>query len=279
MVNEASSTGQEIQPYKFGGKELDEMHGLQWYDFGARPYDPLREQFITMDPLAEKYYSVSPYAYCANNPVRYKEMDGRFKLDANFAQQYPRLARYLEYGIQQVLDNPTIMASLQKHGQMSKENIEEGLTWGSGPNIRVTSLTNTTHINIPILGQHPHGTSNLLIQKDLIELLEKATGMEREAVLFLVGVTILHEFVHYGDGQDGEYISYPEKGEDFEKDAYGTVIGDIEAANYYLTRWLEKQQQRENEEKVRQLYNFTKDFTKIESGTYTWNGSSWQRVK
>ena len=24
-----------------------------------------------MDPLAEKYYSVSPYAFCLNNPIRF----------------------------------------------------------------------------------------------------------------------------------------------------------------------------------------------------------------
>ena len=30
-----------------------------------------------MDPLAEKYYGVSPYAYCENNPMRYVDPDGR----------------------------------------------------------------------------------------------------------------------------------------------------------------------------------------------------------
>jgi RHS repeat-associated protein len=60
----------ERQPYKFGGKELDEMHGLNWYDFGARAYDGILGRFpTTMDPLAEKYYSISPYAYCGNNPM------------------------------------------------------------------------------------------------------------------------------------------------------------------------------------------------------------------
>jgi RHS repeat-associated protein len=54
----------ERQPYKFGGKELDEMHGLNLYDFGARAYSGILGRFsTTMDPLCEKYYWISPYAY------------------------------------------------------------------------------------------------------------------------------------------------------------------------------------------------------------------------
>jgi RHS repeat-associated protein len=70
------SDGQGAQPYKYTGKELDMEHGLMQYDFEARQYDPTVGRFMTMDPLAEKYYSVSPYAYCANNPVRYIDPNG-----------------------------------------------------------------------------------------------------------------------------------------------------------------------------------------------------------
>ena len=34
------STNQGFQPYKYNGKELDRVHGLDWYDYGARRYDP-----------------------------------------------------------------------------------------------------------------------------------------------------------------------------------------------------------------------------------------------
>lgn len=67
----------ESQPYKYNGKEFDRMHGLDWYDYGARQYDPAIARFTSMDPLTEKYYHISPYAYCAGNPVNYVDPDGR----------------------------------------------------------------------------------------------------------------------------------------------------------------------------------------------------------
>ncbi|MBP1615024.1 MAG: hypothetical protein H6Q13_2472 [Bacteroidetes bacterium] len=57
------------QPYKYNGKELDTERGLNLYDYSARLMDPALGRFSTMDPLAEKYYGASPYAYVGNNPI------------------------------------------------------------------------------------------------------------------------------------------------------------------------------------------------------------------
>ena len=66
-----------VQPYKYGSKELDRMHGLDLYDSEARWYDSLLGRTSTMDPLAEKYYSISPYAWCAANPIAYIDKTGK----------------------------------------------------------------------------------------------------------------------------------------------------------------------------------------------------------
>ena len=58
------------------GKEFTAFDGLWWYDNDARQYDPLTMRFTTLDPLAANYPSLSPYAYCANNPVNYIDPDG-----------------------------------------------------------------------------------------------------------------------------------------------------------------------------------------------------------
>ena len=72
----AESTNGDVQPYKYNGKELDRMHGLDWYDHGARHNDAAIGRWHVMDPLCEKYYDISPYAYCHNNPIMLIDLDG-----------------------------------------------------------------------------------------------------------------------------------------------------------------------------------------------------------
>lgn len=73
---ENTTAEQGKQPYKYNGKELDQMHGLNLYDYSARYYEPAIGRFTTVDPLAEMYYSISPYAYCNNNPLRFIDPTG-----------------------------------------------------------------------------------------------------------------------------------------------------------------------------------------------------------
>ena len=71
------STGGGAQPYKYNGKELDRMHGLDWYDYGARHYDAVLGRWMCVDPLAEKYNSIGGYVYCIGNPIRLVDPDGK----------------------------------------------------------------------------------------------------------------------------------------------------------------------------------------------------------
>ena len=65
------------QSYKYCGKYLDRKHGLDLYDYGARLYDPAAAFWTSPDPLCEKYYNISPYAFCNDNPVTFIDPDGR----------------------------------------------------------------------------------------------------------------------------------------------------------------------------------------------------------
>jgi RHS repeat-associated protein len=68
-------------PYKFNGKELDAETG--YYYYGARYYNPRVSLWLNVDPLADEYPDMSPYIYCANNPLRYIDPDGRFLMDVH----------------------------------------------------------------------------------------------------------------------------------------------------------------------------------------------------
>ena len=63
------SYNSEYQKSKYIGKEFDHMHGLDWYDHGARMYDAAKVVWNKVDPLSEIYFHFAPYLYCANNPI------------------------------------------------------------------------------------------------------------------------------------------------------------------------------------------------------------------
>ena len=66
----ASSTP-SVQLYKYNGKELDRKGGLDWYDYGSGCVDPVLGRWHVADPMSEKNYSITPYGYCLNNPVKH----------------------------------------------------------------------------------------------------------------------------------------------------------------------------------------------------------------
>ena len=62
----------------YTGKEAQTPDFTTGYtDFGARQYSPTLRRWMTPDPLSEKYYDVSPYAFCHDNPINRIDPDGR----------------------------------------------------------------------------------------------------------------------------------------------------------------------------------------------------------
>ena len=77
----SAATNADFQPYKYNGKELDKMHGLNTYDYGARQHDPILARWDRIDPLCEKYYNVSPYTYCRDNPIIRIDVGGLYDFE------------------------------------------------------------------------------------------------------------------------------------------------------------------------------------------------------
>ena len=66
----------EGQRYLFGGKEREHAGGRNSYDFGARSLTPYA-RWSTPDPLADKFYPISPYSYCGGDPINFVDKDGK----------------------------------------------------------------------------------------------------------------------------------------------------------------------------------------------------------
>ena len=73
----AATATEGTQPYKYSAKELDRENGLDSYDSQARWYAPQIGCTSTLDPMAEKYPHLSPYLWCAANPITLTDPTGK----------------------------------------------------------------------------------------------------------------------------------------------------------------------------------------------------------
>ena len=67
-MDEAMISPTEV--YKYGTKEFNQQNQAAFYDYGARYYEPALGRFAAIEPQAETHYSISPYTYVLDKPVR-----------------------------------------------------------------------------------------------------------------------------------------------------------------------------------------------------------------
>ena len=119
----ASSTS--TQPYKYNSKEYDTKKGLNWYDYGARHYDAVLGRFMTVDPLAEKYYSESLYTYCYSNPINCIDPNGKDGIyiafpDYKISTPIGKIGNLGHAGVL-LIDNKTGVTKYYEYGRYDKE--------------------------------------------------------------------------------------------------------------------------------------------------------------
>ena len=77
--SEISSRSSTTTDYRFTGKERQSMVNNSIYDSFAR-FQNTYGRFMSIDPKAESFYHISPYAYCAGDPVNLVDPDGMFNI-------------------------------------------------------------------------------------------------------------------------------------------------------------------------------------------------------
>ena len=75
--NTTASLTDNSNRFRYNSKEEQFNFGTPYIDYGARQYDPVVVRWFAQDPLSEKYYSFSPYAFCHNNPINRIDPDGQ----------------------------------------------------------------------------------------------------------------------------------------------------------------------------------------------------------
>ena len=166
--------------------------GARWMDYPAG-------RFTTIDRYCSKYPHISPYAYCANNPILYIDPTGCFIISKENAKRYPKLNAYLYNEIGQITNNQHIMKHLIKYSEQSEDQIKRDFEYGKGPYINVFKFKD----NACGYFDASESKSTLNLDSDYVSRLETSSNLNSEIALFIIGVTILHEYVHYGDAKDG----------------------------------------------------------------------------
>ena len=125
-----ASTYQGFQKFKYNGrsalgdashlkKELDRMHGLFLYDYGARRYDPAVGPFLSPDPFVQTLdnpQNFNRYSYCLNNPLKYTDPSGELFI----------IDDWIWGGIKGLLTGHNFFRSANQHAENSF-NIWKGL--------------------------------------------------------------------------------------------------------------------------------------------------------
>ena len=127
--------------YGYNGKESQETGNIGVLNYDARMYAPGTACWSVPDPMAEKYYSLSPYAFCGNNPIKYVDPKGTVITD------YFNLLGNLVYHVDDGNDAKYLVLTLSKNQSKIKEMIAAGAALGV-PSNKVMESMNGVYENM-----------------------------------------------------------------------------------------------------------------------------------
>ena len=173
------------------GKERDSETGYDY--FGARFFWSALGHWLSVDPLADKYPGISPYAYCAWNPIKYLDPDGRWSVSVHASSNRAK-SPYAIYQVHNRHGDVVYQTVVKVKGWKGSQYRDRRITYGDTPTGRykmnkwkapkdsrygVNDLIDQTYLEGEGKGpgtnnrdyMHTHGGGDILNENgDLIEL-------------------------------------------------------------------------------------------------------------
>ncbi len=142
-------------------------------------------------------------------------------------RRFPRFAYYVRVNIPEVITVPSIVAAMGSIGQLSRSDFQAALRWRHGPSILLTPGLICT--GVASYGCFRNASPNQVeLKEEWVQQFEDGHGTTTTPNgnrIFLIGVKLLHELVHWADFRDGVSDGAPgEAGNAFEQRVYGGVV-------------------------------------------------------
>ena len=234
--------------YRFGfnGKEHDdEVKGSgNSIDFGQRIYDSRIGRFLSTDLYSSIFSYQSPYNFAGNSPIAYIDYNGNFKLKVSdetkqtyhiTEQNLVRFTMILQNIGKYVNNTPKIIDLISQQSGLSPAKIKEYTHYGSGPTLNVIN-----ELGLGALAQANRAAFDKKeIDIDVRELLHlenmKIEDKDLSITIMAFVMTILHEFVHYGDRDNNLGEITGEKGNGGSQNTFSNERGyTFESSMYTL---------------------------------------------
>ncbi|MDR1347408.1 MAG: hypothetical protein LBJ63_03120, partial [Prevotellaceae bacterium] len=213
----------------YNGKEKQTIKNLGWLDFSARMFAncevPL---FTTPDPLMEKYYSLSPYAFCGNNPINRIDPNGmnydwvqnmqtdeyEWMDNVTSYENTPEGYKYVGESANNILSD---MGVTTNYDEQYKKGIGFGLDGDENMPLGIAPMLPTNHTK-----------GNITISANVSYNVENATENNTAGVTF-DGISVTGNFIQpasqnqeggnlfvsYGDKQYSSHLRYPTPGSSY----------------------------------------------------------------
>ena len=196
--------------YKFSGKESLEPFDIGLLDFGARYYDLRIARWSTQDPMSDSYLSLSPYNYCAGNPISFVDPTG-MKIDKASAEAFKRLRNEMQKtqaGLESQLERLT-----QKGAKQNRiDNLQERVT-GMRSNMEMMNTIENSSQLYSLEKIEPTETGGVIFKPETNAIM----------IQYANSANFVHELTHAGQFETGDVAFQSETGTPVAQDVYDEI--------------------------------------------------------